>query len=557
MSELRNLVFAIVSAMLVLFAWNYFYEMPKQKEHKEKIATSPKMQISKTEVVDTFQAREKIINNGPRVEIDTERLKGSISLIGARIDDVILKNYRQTVEPDSPLVELLSPSGTNQSYFAEIGWVSSNSNLELPNAQTLWKADKKILKANDKVTLTWKNKQNVKFTIEVFLDDDYMFSFKQLVENNSTSGIAFQNYGLISRLIDKKSKSPIFHEGPVGVFNKILHEISYEDLQSDKKISHNDNVSGSWFGFSDKYWLTALVPDFSRTFNTNYSFNSFDNHYDRYQVDYLGEMQKLEPGKTESNLSYFFAGAKVLSLLDFYQEYLKLDLFDRAIDFGWFYFLTKPLFNALKYFYDLVGNFGISILIVTIIVKILLLPLANKSFKSMNKMKKLQPEVTRLKEIYGNDKIKLNQAMMELYKREKVNPLSGCLPIIIQIPIFFSLYKVIFISIEMRHAPFYGWIKDLSAKDPTTIFNLFGLIPWDPPSFLMIGIWPLIMAITMYLQQKMNPEPSDPTQATMMKLLPVIFLFMFSSFPAGLVIYWAWSNVLSIAQQAYIKRKAN
>lgn len=556
MSELRNLILAVILATIVLFGWNYFYETPKQREHQKKMASLEKMTqrerpaSKRTE----FESRDKIIETTPRVIINNPKIQGSISLVGARIDDITLKDYNSTVSKDSPLVDLFSPSGSDKAYFTEFGWVSAEKGVELPNHKTLWKASKTSLGANDKVTLTWTNKQNIKFIIELILDEDYMFSVKQSVKNNSNKKINFQNYALISRLISSDKKSAVFHEGPIGVFNKILKEVSYEDVRDDKKVSFYGNQAGSWFGFSDKYWLAAVVPDFSKSFDTNFSYNTLNNKYGRYQVDYLSSEQYLNPGEVSSNISYFFAGAKVLSLLDFYQNYLKLDFFDRAIDFGWFYFLTKPLFNALKYFYDLVGNFGISILIVTVIVKLLLLPLANKSFKSMNKMKKLQPEIERLKEVHGDNKLKLNQAMMELYRKEKVSPLSGCLPILIQIPIFFSLYKVIYISIEMRHAPFFGWIKDLSAPDPTTVFNLFGLVPWHPPSFLMIGVWPLIMAATMYLQQRMSPTPADPTQATVMKFLPLIFLFMFASFPAGLVIYWAWSNILSILQQYYIKR---
>jgi YidC/Oxa1 family membrane protein insertase len=338
----------------------------------------------------------------------------------------------------------------------------------------------------------------------------------------------------------------------IGVFNKLLKEVSYQDLESDGPLSFRDTEPGGWLGISDKYWLSAILPN-SKTdtkFDAHFKYNN-----NKYQVDYLSQKKSVAPGSTTSSVNNLFAGAKVLSLLDFYGQYLKLDLFDRAIDFGWFYFITKPIFNALRYCYDLVGNFGISILLITIIIKLALLPLATKSYRSMNKMKQLQPQMESIKQLYKDDKIKQNQAIMELYKKEKVSPLSGCLPLLIQIPIFFSLYKVLYITIEMRHAPFYGWIHDLSAPDPTTIFNLFGLIPWAPPTFLMIGAWPLIMALTMFIQQKFNPEPSDPVQAKVMKLLPLFFIFMFASFPAGLVIYWAWSNIISIIQQAFIKYK--
>lgn len=555
MSDLRNLILAVVSATIVLFGWNYFYETPRQEAYKKNSSKLAKMGQTKGLIgLNRIYTREEALLESPRVKINTPRLQGSISLKGARIDDLILKGYHSTVEKDSPLVEFLSPGGTKNAYFSEFGWVTNDKKIDLPNSETIWRADKAEIKGDDKVNLYWHNNQGIKFNIEFILDDDYMFSVKQTVINESKQSIEYQNYGLVSRLVPKDSKSAVFHEGPIGVFNKLLKEVSYSDLTDDKKVSYPNNGSGSWFGFSDKYWLTSIVPDFSQSFDSSFVFVPYDTKFSRFQVDYISAAQKLKPGESDSNISYFYAGAKSLALLDFYQEYLKLDLFDRTIDFGWFYFITKPLFNALKYFYDLVGNFGLSILIVTVIVKVLLLPLANKSFRSMNKMKKLQPEINRIRELYSGDKMKMNQAMMELYKREKVSPLSGCLPLIIQIPIFFSLYKVIFISIEMRHAPFFGWIKDLSAPDPTSIFNGFGLFPWSLPSFLMIGVWPIIMALTMYIQQRMSPPPSDPAQATMMKFLPLIFLFMFSSFPAGLVIYWAWSNILSIGQQYYLKK---
>ncbi len=557
MEQTKNLIIAVVMATLVLFAWQHFHEKPalearqKQSQNGSNLPNAPQEAVSKEPVL---LNRETVIDSTPRVKIQSDDLQGSISLIGARIDDIILPKYLVTDNPDSPPVTLLSPAKTKGAYFAEFGWLSS-SNIDLPNSKTLWHADKDVLTKNSKMTLTWVNNQGVHFMIEFFLDDKYMLSIKQIVNNASGQAITFYNYGLVSRFEDASKKFFISHEGAIGVFNNILHETDYEDLKKDKKQEFKSNVSGSWFGISDKYWLTAVVPDFTKTYDSNFSYSSLEGH-DRYQVDFITQKQILAPGESDSYSIHFFVGAKVLTILEGYEQYFKLDLFDRAIDFGWFYFITKPMFKALKFFYELLGNFGLSILMVTIIVKAVLFPLANKSFKSMNKMKQLQPQINRIRELHANDKMLQNKEIMELYKRERVNPLSGCLPLLVQIPIFFSLYKVLFVTIEMRHAPFYGWIHDLSAPDPTTIFNLFGLLPFDPPSFLMIGVWPIIMAVTMYIQQSLNPQSADPVQAKMMKLLPAIFLFMFASFPAGLVIYWAWSNLLSILQQWFLQKPA-
>lgn len=561
MSEFKNLVAAVVSATIVLLAWQHFYEKPRIEEYNRKVQaakTLPQMQeksiqanIEKTSFVEN---RAEALSQSQRVSFGNSKVKGSISLTGARIDDLTLLEYNQTVDKNSGKVELLNPSNHKNAYFAEFGWITSDESIELPNSKTIWKANKTHLSPGEKLVLSWKNPQNIEFSIEYTLDEDYMLVAKQQVLNNSGRQIKLQNYGLISRAASTaNTNSSVFHEGSIGVYNKLLKEVSFKDLAKDKKFNYESSESGSWFGFSDKYWLTAIVPDYLRKFSTRSLFIE-DQTSQKFQTDYISQEQVIASGAQQSNLNYLFAGAKVLSLLDYYENFFHFHLFDRAIDFGWFYFITKPMFNALKYFYDLVGNFGLSILIVTVIVKLLLYPLARRSMLSMNKMKTLTPEMTRVRELHANDKIKQNQAIMELYKKHGVNPLSGCLPIFIQIPIFFSLYKVIYITLEMRHAPFFGWIKDLSAPDPTTIFNLFGLINWAPPAFLMIGIWPIIMALTMFLQQRLSPPPADPAQAQMMKFLPAIFLFMFANFPAGLVIYWAWSNLISIIQQIMLKR---
>ncbi|NRA73171.1 MAG: membrane protein insertase YidC [Rickettsiales bacterium] len=559
MSDLKNTLTAIILTVAIIFGWQFFYDKPRSKSKQKQVTntqTISKQQIPNNKVDEKFFTnRDEAIKKtkAGRVSINSSKLKGSISLRGARIDDLVLSKYKAALNKNSPATTLLSPSRYENAYFAEFGWLS-DTEVEIPNSNTIWSVDKKTLKEGDSVNLTWKNSKGMAFNINIALDNDYMFTITQTVKNKGSNIITLRNYGLINRIVDKVEKSRVAYDGPIGVFNNVLKEVSYKDLESDKISIFNNNASGSWFGISDKYWLTAIIPQNLEGKNFNTKFQHV-NHLgkNKFQVDYLSDTQILKPGNKLSKKVNFFAGAKVLSVLDAYERKYNISLFDRAIDFGWFYFITKPMFNALKYFYNLFGNFGISILVVTIIIKIFLFPLANKSYKSMNRMKVLQPQINSIKELYADDKMRQNQEILQLYKKEKVSPLSGCLPLLIQIPIFFSLYKVLFITIEMRHAPFYGWIKDLSAPDPTTIFNLFGLIPFAPPSFLMIGAWPIIMAVTMFFQQSFSPAPADPIQAKVMKFLPLFFLFMFASFPAGLVIYWAWSNMLSIAQQYSIK----
>jgi YidC/Oxa1 family membrane protein insertase len=558
MSDLKNILIALALAFAVMMGWQFFYEAPRLKvrqdaraNQKNNLTTSIKH--DKGEGLALMHNRMEAIKSASsnRVKIESDVLSGSIALTGARLDDLILLQYKQTADPHSPPTVLLSPAQYKHGYFIEFGW-TSDVGTAVPDSRTQWRANKEILKANDKVTLSWSNPAGVLFYIDISLDSNYMFTITQRIQNNSRHNVAIRSYSLINRLFDLSEKQvKISHEGPIGVFNKVLKEVTYKDLEDKKVERFEKDMQGSWFGISDKYWLTALAPRIGQNqyFDTKFQYAGKG----KFQVDCISDVETIPPGQQSKEDTLLFTGAKVLSILDGYEKQFNLSLFDRAIDFGWLYFITKPMLSALKYFYNLVGNFGISILIVTIIVKLCLFPLANKSYASMNKMKALQPEITRLRELYANDKLKQNQELLALYKRKKVSPLSGCLPLLIQIPIFFSLYKVLFVTIEMHHAPFYGWITDLSAPDPTSVFNLFGLIPWSPPKFLMIGAWPIIMAITMFVQQSFSPEPADPIQAKMMKFLPLIFLFMFASFPVGLIIYWAWSNILSIAQQYVIK----
>lgn len=497
-------------------------------------------------------SRKAILDNGSRIRINTPRLHGSIALTGGRMDDLTLADYRETLEADSPEIVLLIPKGAKNAYYAEFGWVAG-AGQPVPDATTPWKANRKTLSPETPVTLTWDNGKGLKFSKTFAIDDQYMFTITQKVKNTGTDTATLYPYGLISRRTTPEvSGFYIIHEGLMGVANNTLSEIDYDDLQEKKQIKNS--ATGGWIGITDKYWMTALVPDQKAKVDTRYFYRK-DAGDDLYQTDYLSAAITVAPGQTASAENRLFAGAKEVTVMDAYNEELGIDRFDLTIDFGWFYFLTKPIFYALLYINNVVMNFGVSIILLTLAIKIVFFPLANKSYTSMSKMKKLTPQMTKLRERFADDKTRLNKEMMELYKREKVNPAAGCLPIIIQIPVFFSLYKVLFVNIEMRQAPFFGWIKDLSVADPTSLFNLFGLIPWTPPEFLMVGIWPLIMGITMFLQQKLNPQPTDPMQAKIFLFLPLMFTFLLARFPAGLVIYWAVNNVLSMAQQWVIMRR--
>jgi len=418
----------------------------------------------------------------------------------------------------------------------------------------VWKADRDVLAPNEPVTLSWNNGQGLVFYRRFALDENYMFTVTQRVENKSAQPVTLYSYGLISRSGTPKTLGYyILHEGPLGVLDGTLDEVKYADLREKGVIEKQS--TGGWIGITDKYWLVALVPDQKTKIKARFDYAK-TNGLDKYQVDFLGPETTIPAGGEAHVTNRLFAGAKEVRLLDSYAKNLGIDRFDLAVDFGWFYFLTKPIFYVLNYFNAVLGNFGLAILLLTVLIKGAFFPLANKSYRAMSKMKKLQPEMLRLRERFKEDRARLNQEMMALYKKEKVNPTAGCLPIVIQIPVFFALYKVLFVTIEMRHAPFFGWIRDLSAPDPLLVSNLFGLIPWDPPQLLHVGVWPLIMGITMYLQQKLNPQPPDPTQAKIFLALPVVFTFLLARFPAGLVIYWAWNNTLSIAQQWLIMRRA-
>ena len=589
----KNLIVAIALSLAVLLGWQYFFAAPEAERQRQAALQQQSTQVNPnapnqpaspsqaggvaptlpgtvpgTPAAPVVVSREAALANTKRVTIDTPALAGSINLRGARIDDVALKNYRETVDPRSANIVLLSPEGTQNPYYAEFGWVGAQAG-SLPNAATEWTADRDRLTPSTPVTLSWDNGQGLVFRRTISVDDKFMFTIKSSVENRGSAPVALQPYGLVSRHGRPTTLGYyVLHEGMIGVLGENgLQEITYDTLDKEAPVAGStvsekkwDNVQGGFLGITDKYWATTVVPDQAQTYQG--AFTSQQSQAGRtYHAIMQGAAQTIQPGSAAEATQHFFAGAKEVATVDAYQNSLGIKNFDLMIDWGWFYFITKPLFKVLDFFYRLFGNFGIAILLVTVVLKILFFPLANKSYASMAKMKAVQPEMVSIRERYADDKMKQQQALMELYRKEKINPVAGCWPVLIQIPVFFALYKVLFVTIEMRHAPFFGWIRDRAAPDPTSIFNLFGLLPYNPGAvpvigpFLMLGIWPIIMGITMWLQMKMNPEPPDPVQKQVFAWMPVIFTFMLGSFPAGLVIYWAWNNLLSVTQQAFIMRR--
>ena len=494
----------------------------------------------------------------PRITISAPLLEGSLTSRGARIDDLLLKNYRVALSENSENVRLFNPVSSAAPYFSEFGWVSQASDQPMPSAKTIWTILDSELTPETPVRLSWDNNKGLLFLRTVSINDDYLLKIEDTVTSTLDSAISLNPYGLVRRTGTPQTQGMwILHEGLLGVFDSALKEWNYSKLQEDNKAGFNyeSEEAGGWVGITDKYWLAAIIPQQSE--KVNFSMRSLSGGEDRYQSDFLGEEITLPAGGEITWSGYLFAGAKKVDLLDKYEEELGISNFDLAIDFGWFYFLTKPFFYAITYFNALLGNFGLAIIAFTILVRLVLFPLANKSFRSMGKMRELAPKIQQLRESAGDDRAKMNQEMMALYKKEKVNPAAGCLPILLQIPVFFALYKVLYVSIEMRHAPFYGWISDLSAIDPTSLFNLFGLLPYSVdflPDFLSIGLWPILMGVTMFLQMRLNPPPPDPIQAKIFQYMPIFFTFLLASFPAGLVIYWTWNNLLSILQQWWITR---
>ena len=587
-SENSNLFLAIALSILVIVGWNYFYAQPQlEKQRIEKqnqqvaapstipgapatttvptpspsaIAPGAPASTTATPVAPSLPGatltRDAALALSPRVAIDTGRLKGSISLKGARIDDLSLVNYRETIEKNSPNIVLFAPSQSPNPYYAEFGWVAAQGvTAVVPTAQTEWTASAQKLTTEAPLTLTWANGQGLNFKREIAIDANYMFTITDSVENSSGQTVSLFPYGLISRHGTPETAGfYILHEGMIGVQADKLQEMHYADLVKAKTKDFKAN-NGGFLGITDKYWASALIPDQKKLHDGRFLAGAI-GATPTYQADVLLPVETIAAGATNVVTTRLFAGAKETNLIDSYQAALGLKNFDLMVDWGWFYFITKPLFKLMSYIYGLVGNFGVTILLVTVLIKLLFFPLANKSYTSMARMKAVQPAMQDIQKRYTDDKVKQQQALMELYKKEKINPLAGCWPVLLQIPVFFALYKVLFVTIEMRQAPFFGWIKDLAAPDPTTLFNLFGLIPFNFPAwFPAIGVWPIIMGITMWLQMKMNPEPTDPVQKAVFGWMPIVFTFMLASFPAGLVIYWAWNNILSVSQQYLIMKK--
>jgi YidC/Oxa1 family membrane protein insertase len=599
MTDNRNTILAVILSGLVLLAWQYFYNIPQMEKQRaaqqaQSEIVKPAQEPAGTAAPQTGTApapsantpaagapanqpnaapvgREAAITATPRVKIDSPRLVGSIALKGSRIDDLSLVQFRETVDPVSPAIVLYSPSGTDNPYYAEFGWVAAGgSSVKVPDQNTVWQQEGTgSLTPSTPVTLKYDNGDGLTFRRTIAIDDRYLFTIKDEVTNVGNAPVTLYPFALISRHgTPKVSGYYILHEGLIGYLgDQGLQEYPYKKIDDAKAV--NFKVTDGWLGITDKYWASALLPDTGAQLQARFSSNLVGT-VRTYQTDYLEDGQTIAIGGTGSANARLFAGAKEAGVVGInfplvglggYNRQLALNHFDLLIDWGWFYFITKPMFLALDFFYHVFGNFGVSILLVTVLVKLLFFPLANKSYASMAKMKSVQPQLAALKERYPDDKVKQQQEMMEIYKKEKINPIAGCLPVALQIPVFFSLYKVLFVTIEMRHAPFFGWIKDLSAPDPTNLFNLFGLLQFDPTQlplfghYLALGIWPIIMGITMWFQFKLNPTPPDPTQQMIFSWMPLIFTFMLSGFPAGLVIYWAWNNLLSVLQQGFIMHR--
>ncbi len=591
MQDKRNMILAILLSIIVLFGWQFFIigpQLERQAKLDQIAAEANIVENGVNGVSDTtnlptpsananintniveqapqqqgeFADRLAAIASSPRVKIDTPSLIGSINLVGARLDDLELKKYNESVDDNSPIITYLSPANGPDGYFIDQGWVPAGGDIELPNSTTLWQVrGNATLTEKSPVRLTFDNGEGLEFTRTYSLDENYLFSVTQTVKNLTGDDVALYPYSRIQRIgTPDVTNFFVLHEGAIGVLGEEnLIEKKYKDLVKDLQIDAPS--TGGWLGFTDKYWAAVIMPKQDVAINARFSWSNLAAK-DIYQSSFVGQNAMIvSAGRTIEFETYMFAGAKVESIIDNYEQTYGFDRFELLIDWGWFHFITKPMFYAIRWLNELLGNFGLAILALTVGVKLIFFPLANRSYASMAAMRKVQPEMKALQARYKDDKMEQQKAVMELYKREKISPLSGCWPMLIQIPVFFSLYKVLFVTIEMRHAPFFGWIVDLAAPDPTRIFNLLGLLPYDPinipliGTFLAIGIWPVLMGITMWVQFKLNPPPPDPTQAAIVAWMPVLFTFMLGTFPAGLVIYWAWNNFLSVTQQYFIMKR--
>jgi len=551
--DTKNVIAAIsLSAAVIIFYSLFFAPSPQelnqvQEEKNQTIENNeaPSLEIEE-KIIEISRAEAKSKNQ--RIEFENISIKGSISLKGALIDDLIFKKYTETLDGNDQII-LLNPRNLNNGYYIETGWATNSENIDVPNSNTIWEViGSNKLTPNSPINLSWKNNQGIIFNKKISLDNEYLFIVDQTIKNTTEKKYNFYPYGQIIRnTAPEVTNFYILHEGLLGVFDDQLVEQDYDDIEEKK---YSVNAGKGWLGITDKYWITSLIPEKNKEFKADFEFkNKFKANFIESKPTVVGA------NETRSNSMKIIVAAKEVSVIDGYAEKLGIDKFDLAIDWGWFYFIVKPLFFAIDYFFKISGNFGIAIILITICIRLAFFPLANYSFRSMAKMKVLQPEMLRLKELYKEDKTKLQQEMMSLYKKEKVNPVSGCLPILIQIPFFFAIYKMLFVTIEMRHQPFFGWIHDLSERDPTSIFNLFGLIPWDPPSFLLIGAWPILMGVSMFIQQKLNPTPPDPIQAKIFMFFPLFLTVILAPFPSGLVIYWTVNNILTMAQQVVIMKR--
>jgi YidC/Oxa1 family membrane protein insertase len=567
MSEQRNLFLAVVLSMAVVFGWQYLVGVPKMQEEQARQQQIAEQQNQAPQNVPAPAApkalprTEALAESSQRADVDTATLAGSVNLTGGRFDDLRLRNYRETPDPKSPEIELLSPRAAEHPYFAEFGWIAAEGAADpVPGETTQWQLAQgdKLAPGRD-IELSYDNGQGLVFRRHISVDDRYMFTIADTVENHGANPVTLSPYGFVYRSnLPKTTYYWVVHEGFIGILGGTLKDPTYANL-GDKNEKQTFDSQGGWLGITDKYWMAAVVPPQSEQITANYM--AYDSNGTKaYRSDYVLKPRTVTPNGSQVVIHHLFAGAKVVDIVDNYTRTLDIQRFDLAVDWGWFNPLTKWMFQAIDLLYKFAGNFGVAILIFTVFVKILFFPLANTSYRAMSKMKKLQPEMERLRERYKDDKAQQQQELMKLYQKEKVNPLAGCLPMLIQIPVFFSLYKVLLVTIDMRHAPFFGWIRDLSAADPSNLFNLFGLIPWNPTTipligpFLVLGAFPILMGVTMWVQTNLNPPPADPVQQKLFGYMPILFTFMLANFPVGLVIYWSWNNFLSIIQQVLIMR---
>ena len=580
-----NFLMAVVLSLGVLLGWQFFVVEPRLAQERarqlaaaEEIAAfaenqgtggSPESELDAPDITgaptvagtapapSTKPANNDAFTDSPRLKIETDQLSGSIALMGARFDDLILADYAESLAADAPRQRILQAENEFGHWQVHHGWVGGEgANVSLPGPTSLWRvADGTVLTPTNPVTIAHTTPEGVEFRQRIEVDDDFMFTITHSARNNTNASLTLYPFAQISRTgRPQTSNLFILHEGAIGFFGEEgLNELDYDNLIDERVVSKQ--AATGWLGITDKYWATAIIPPQDVSFSARFTGESAnDRAGEVFRGDYLLAGRAIAAGDETVLVTRVFAGAKLVDLVDGYADD-GVTRFDLLIDWGWFYFLTKPMFRALQFFYDLVGNYGVSILIVTVLIKAVFFPLASRSYETMAKMKKLQPRMLQIREQYKDDRQAQQQELMKIYREEKLNPLAGCLPILLQIPVFFALYKVLFVTIDMRHQPFFGWITDLSAPDPTSLFNLFGLISWDPPSFLILGVWPVLMGVTMFIQMQMNPPPPDPIQARMFQILPIFFTFILAGFPAGLVIYWAWNNFLSILQQGLIMRR--